>query len=55
MAVTNKRIEIYPDMFIGVDLIKEVKNFKYLGTYIDFWLKYNAQMIFHKRKLSQLC
>ena len=55
MVVNDKRIETRPQMFIGTDQIKQVKNFKYLGIYIDTRLKCNAQIKRLKSKLNLLC
>ena len=55
MVVINRRIETHPQMLHGVDLIKEVTSFKYLGIYIDTRLKYNVQIKNLIRKWSQLC
>ena len=42
-------------MLISSDLSKEVSSFNYLEVYIDTRLKYNAQIAYIKRKLSQIC
>ena len=55
MGVTIRRIETSPQLFIGADLIKEVKKFKYLRIYIDTRLKYNVQIKYLESKLRQLC
>ena len=55
MVVANKRIETRPQLFIGADLVKEVKSFKYIVIYVVPRLNYNAQIKYLKIKLSQLC
>ena len=54
MAVTNKQVEIHTQLFFGADPFKEVKSFKYLGSYIDSRTKYNTQIKYLESKLSQL-
>ena len=57
MIVTNNRIETEtcPQLFIGANLIEDVKRFKLLGFYIEIRLKYKAQIAYLTSKISQLC
>ena len=47
-------IQTHQQLFIDVDMIKEVKSFKYLGIYIYIRLKNNTQTKNSENKISQL-
>lgn len=55
MLITNRKIQVQPQIFIGNNLIKCVDNFKYLGVNIDNKLKFFNQIIQVKGKLSKMC
>ena len=55
LIISNRRIDIEPELFVGTNAIRRVHSFKYLGVRIDSTLKFSDQFHYVSVKLSQLC
>ena len=55
MLFTDKNVENDPIILLNASPVERVKNFKYLGVFIDEKLKYHAHLDHLCGKLSKLC
>ena len=55
MMVTNKKVAVQPQIFLGDEPIPRVECARYLGVYIDNHLRFNKHIGYLQSKMSRIC